>query len=134
MNPVLLDTTALLTHYFGEPGAEDVQEVLEEGSRRILICAVSVTEFARRLATLGESAPTARQRALEYAGLCDAVIEVDTALAIRAFEIAAGAPARIPLVDTLIAAAAQLHGATLVHRDAHFGAIAAVQQRAVGRQ
>lgn len=128
MNRVLLDTTALLAHYLEEPGAERVHHLLEDPKMQILICAISVAEFARRLAVLGRSPAAARECALEYAGLCDTVVPVDTALSVRAFELGAAAQSRVPLVDTLIAAASQLSNARLVHRDHHFRTLTAVQQ------
>ena len=128
MNRVLLDTTALLAHYLDEPGAEQVHRSLQDADVEILICAVSVTEFARRLMALGESPVVARERALDYAGLCNSVVAVDTALAVRACEMTSGAPSCVPLVDSLIAAAAHLSDALLVHRDAHFAAVAALRQ------
>lgn len=128
MNCVLLDTTAVLAHYLGEPGAEQVHQLLEDTKTEILMCALSLTEFARRLVALGESAADARERALDYAGLCDTIVPVDTALGIRAFELGTGTSARVPLVDTLIAAAAQLSDASLVHRDNHFRALTTVRQ------
>lgn len=132
MTRVLLDTTALLAHYLDEAGAEVVHHHLEDSDAEILICALSVAEFARRLESLGETVGDARQRALAYAGMCDEVVPVDTACATRAFELSQGAKRRIPLVDSLIAAAAQCAGATLLHRDAHFAAMPELQQVEIG--
>lgn len=131
MTRCLLDTSALLVHFLDEPGAEAVHDSLEESATEILICAVSVAEFARRLVTLGESAADAREHSLAYAGLCDEVVPVDTALATRAFELSHEAAARVPLVDSFIAAAAQLSESTLLHRDAHFTAMPGVRQLTV---
>lgn len=132
MSRILLDTTALLAHFLDEPGADQVHQFIEGSETEILICAVSVAEFARRLVALGDSVEEARSRALDYAGLCDAVVPVDTVLGTRAFELAAGAAVRVPLVDSLIAAAAQLNDATLVHRDPHFRKIASLRQIEIG--
>jgi predicted nucleic acid-binding protein len=63
---------------------------------------------------------------------CDSVVPVDTALATRAFELAAKAQVRVPLVDSMIAAAAQLRDATLVHRDPHFRVIASLRRVEIG--
>jgi predicted nucleic acid-binding protein len=134
MSRILLDTTALLAHFLDEPETDQVHRLIEDSESEILICAVSVAEFARRLVGLGDSIEEARSRALDYAGLCDSVVPVDTALATRAFELAADTPVRLPLVDSLIAAAAQLSNATLVHRDPHFREIAVLRQVEIGRK
>ena len=132
MSRFLLDTTALLAHFLDEPETDQVHRLIEDAESEILMCAVSVAEFARRLAALGASVAEARSRALDYAGLCDSIVPVDTALATRAFELAADTPVRVPLVDSLIAAAAQLSNATLVHRDPHFREIASLKQLEIG--
>jgi predicted nucleic acid-binding protein len=125
MSAWFLDTSALLAHFRQEVGSERTQEILEIADAEVFISAISVAELGRRIASLGESIPEARRITLEYAGLATKVLPVDTATAIRAFEIAAACEARLPLVDALIAAAAGLAGATLVHRDLHFNAIPA---------
>jgi predicted nucleic acid-binding protein len=81
---------------------------------------------------LGAAAPDARARALAYLDLVDRVVTVDAAVAIRAFELAATADARVPLIDALIAAAAQTVSATLLHRDRHFSAIPSLEQVIIG--
>jgi predicted nucleic acid-binding protein len=123
MTRFLLDTSALLAHFRKEPGAVRIQAVLEDGAAEVLIASPSVAELARKVAELGAETTEARAVALEYASLVGQVIEVDTALAIRAFELGALSKRRLPLVDALIAAAASLQDATLLHRDPHFGAI-----------
>lgn len=128
MTRILLDTTALLAHYLDEVGAERVQQFFDTPDTEILMSAVSVAEFARRLVALGVTPADARERSLAYAGLCDSVVPVDTAAAVRAFELAVDTPSRVPLVDALIASAALLSDASLVHRDSHFAAITAVPQ------
>lgn len=132
MNRYLLDTTALLAHYFEEPGADRVAAILEDATAEVLLCALSVTEFARRVNVLLGDPSGARTTALEYAELADEVVPVDTGVAIGAFEIASDAGSRVPLVDTVIAAAAGVRDAILVHRDQHFGAIESVAQLQIG--
>ncbi|MEI6876998.1 MAG: PIN domain-containing protein [Spirochaetota bacterium] len=123
MNLFLLDTSALLVHFRNETGAARVQAILEDGTAEVLIAAPSVAELALRIAELGAKTTEARAIALEYADLASKVIAVDSALAIRAFELGSASAKCLPLVDALIASAACLHEATLVHRDPHFGAI-----------
>ena len=123
MAAYLLDTSALLAHYRGEAGADQVQEILLDDSAEVYIASPSIAEFARRAYSIGADAAGAREVSLAYAGLAARVIHVDTAVAIRAFEIALGASSRLPLVDALIAACASNVEAILVHRDEHFEAL-----------
>ncbi len=119
----LLDTTALLAHYRNESGAGQVQAILDDREQEVLISAISITEFARRLEALGAPLAEARSTALEYAGLADMVVPVDAAIAIRAFELGSASTNRLPLADAMIAACAGVHEAVLVHRDPHFDGI-----------
>ena len=118
----LLDTSAWLAHFTGEAGGEQVQKLLDSAGARVLVASVSVTEFVRRLKTLGPDvvAETVRD---DYLAVFETVVPIDLNAACLAADVSAAASARLPLVDSLIAAAASLSGATLVHRDAHFAAI-----------
>lgn len=120
---VLLDTTALLAHVRGESGATDVQSILESESTEVRIAAVSVAEFARHLTALGMDGDDVQSTVLAYAGLMDEVVAVDTAIATRAWELSCIASERLPLVDSLIAAAAQVCSSTLVHRNHRFDGV-----------
>jgi len=120
MRVFLLDTSALLVHYLDEPGADSVQEILDDEKTEVLLSAISIAEFARRLSALGEDTENCRSIALEYAALATRMVPVDVAVSIRAFEIAESCTSRLPLADSFIASSASLGNATLVHRDAHF--------------
>jgi hypothetical protein len=120
---LLLDTSALLLHFFKELGGERVQDLLADDSNEILIAAVSIAEFARRLAATGCAMDEARSQSLAYASLAERVMPIDTATAVRAFELSSLSRERVPLTDALIAACASVGGAALVHRDAHFHTI-----------
>jgi predicted nucleic acid-binding protein len=122
---LLLDTSALLLHFFKSPGGEGIQELISDGANEILVASVSIAEFSRRLVSTGYEPMEARSAALSYARLAERVMPIDTASAIRAFELGVASRARIPLVDALIAACASIGNATLVHRDDHFLAIPA---------
>ena len=124
----LFDTSAWLAHYTGEAGGAQVQKLIDSEGARILVASVSVTEFTRRLKTLGPgvNAETVRD---DYLAVFDEVVPIDLDAACLAADLSAAASARLPLVDSLIAAAACLSGATLVHRDAHFSAIPAKRLR-----
>jgi predicted nucleic acid-binding protein len=116
----LLDTSALLLHYFKTPGADRIHRIISDETNSILVASVSIAELGRRLVATGCDPVEARSSALSYAALCERVVPVDTAVSIRAFELGVASRARIPLVDTLVAACASICDATLVHRDDHF--------------
>jgi predicted nucleic acid-binding protein len=120
---LLLDTSSLLIHFFNEPGGDKVQELLADTANEILLASVSIAELARRLAGLGYELEEARSISLSYASLAERVVALDTAAAVRAFEMSALSSERVPLVDALIAACASINNATLVQRDAHFSTI-----------
>lgn len=120
---VLLDTSAMLLHYFDEPGADRVQDLLLDDANQILIASISITELARRLLAMGHDADEAKSVGLSYSSLAERVLPVDTAVAVRAFELSSLSLKRVPLIDALIAACACVNEATLVHCDAHFRAI-----------
>lgn len=119
----LLDTSALLAHYRQEPGWEQVQAIFAEDGAEVVIASVTLTEFARRLRELGASKAEIRAILADYQMLFSAVVPVDGAVAWAAFELGCRTPERLPLVDALIAAAARLRDACLVHRDEHMAAI-----------
>ena len=118
----LLDTSAWVAHYRSETGGERVRELLAQTDSQFLVASVSVTEFARLLKTLDAKIDTETVIG-NYLSMFDAVVPVDLSAAKRASELSAAATARLPLADSLIAAAASVTGATLVHRDAHFTSI-----------
>ncbi len=126
----LLDTSALLAHHRQESGWEQVQAIFTEDGAEVVIASVTLTEFARRMRELGASETEIRAILADYQMLFSAVVPVDGAVAWAAFELGCRTPERLPLVDALIAAAARLRGACLVHRDEHMAAIPAerVQQ------
>jgi predicted nucleic acid-binding protein len=119
----LLDTSALLAHHRRERGWEAVQAIFEADEAEILIASVSLTEFGRRLRDLGAPEGIVVQTLASYQLLCSEVASVDTDVALAAFAIGCRTPRRLPLVDALIAAAAQARDAVLVHRDEHMRVI-----------
>lgn len=127
----LLDTSAVLAHYRKEAGWEAVQAVFESDDAEITLASVSLPEFGRRLRDLGASDAEVGEALTGYRLLCGDVVPIDTDVALAAYGIGVRAPQRLPLVDALIAAAAQAREAVLVHRDAHMRGIPGdvVQQR-----
>ncbi|TVR59300.1 MAG: hypothetical protein EA420_16095 [Candidatus Competibacteraceae bacterium] len=50
----LLDTSALLVFYRKEPEVDRVLTLFEDSQNDVLLCALSVAEFGRRLRELGQ--------------------------------------------------------------------------------
>jgi predicted nucleic acid-binding protein len=119
----VLDTSALLAHFFDEPGAEFVQELWTSNGPRPAICAVTIAELRGRLSQELGSTEEARASADAYLQELTVCVDVDRAVAELACQIRAATPQRLPLVDALIAAAARSIGAVLVHKDPHMARI-----------
>ena len=125
MKPIthILDTSALLAHFFDEPGAETVENLWAAGSDLPGISAVTVAELRSVLhaeMTDDVEADDAVDRYLNELTIC---LPVDRAVAECAWQLKRSASRRVPLIDALIAATARTHGATLVHRDPHLRAL-----------
>lgn len=121
----LLDTSALLAHYRQEQGWETVQALCEQSDAEIWIASPTLTEFARRLVALGASDDDIRESLRAYSLLMTGIQAIDQKMALTAYTLVRQTPERIPLIDTLIAAAAAENGAILVHRDPHMANIPA---------
>lgn len=121
----LFDTSALLAHYRQETGWQNVQALFEDTESEMVIAAPTVTEFARRLHALGVADGEIDAVLANYSLLFAGIMAVDAAVATAAYAIGRRTPERLPLVDALIAAAAQAEEAVLVHRDPHLSAIPA---------
>lgn len=131
----LLDTSTLLAHYRKEAGWENVQDLFDTVDAEIIMASVSPAEFGRRLLELGASEDEAQEAILNYRLLCSDAVAIDADVAMSAFMIACRTPLRLPLIDALIAAAAQSRNAILVHRDRHMHAIPVelLKQQALSR-
>lgn len=119
----LLDTSALLAHYFDEPGAAETQDILDLGRDEVAVCAVTVAEFEGRLLQEGIDEDERIVASLHYFSLLSQVLPVTQQTGHMAAELRERTPERLPLVDAMIAATAKQHALTLVHRDAHMAAI-----------
>ena len=119
----LLDTSAVLAHFRNEPGAERVQELIEEEGSEILISTPTLVEFRRRMKDLGATPRAIDDAASAYEEMADAIISIDKATAEAAWQLSRASGRRLPLVDSLIAGAARTATAVLVHRDPHMAAI-----------
>lgn len=119
----LLDTSALLAHYRQETGWEQVQALFEQEGAELYLCVLSMPEFGRRLYDLGASSEEVATTLSAYRALFDDLLPIDERSAQKALEITRATSSRLPLIDALIAAAAALAQATLVHRDRHLSAL-----------
>ncbi len=119
----MLDTSALLAHNRRESGATTVQAIFEDGDADIFLASPSLAEFARRLHDLGMDDPTVRETLDNYILLFTEIVPISATAAIGAYLIGRQTEQPLPLIDALIAAAAQSRDAVLVHRDAHMAAI-----------
>lgn len=103
----LLDTSALIAHHRQEAGWEQVQAIFDDHDAIVIVASVTLTEFARRLRELGAHEVESCQILEDYQTLFSDIVPVDTAVAMVVFEIGCRVTQRLPLVDALIAAAAQ---------------------------
>ena len=123
--PFLLDTSALLAHYSGQPGQEIVAQVLQLNADQVFTSVIAWLEFQVRLKDLTPE-PTQRSEALDiYEQLLGQILPVTLAISKLAFEMREATPSHLPNVLALIAATARLRGATLLHREPQFLAIPA---------
>ena len=125
MNVYLLDTSAVLTHVYGEPGHVQVQALFEDQEATILLAAPSLLEMETALK--GRMADVLRRRAVVdlYGGRLAEVVPVDRAAVMEAIALKNASAKRLPTMDALIAGCAVARGATFVHRDPHFDAVSA---------
>lgn len=130
----VLDTSALLAHHRQEAGWPAVQALFEADEAELILASVSLAEFGRRLRELGAIEEETEAVLASYQLLFGEVAPIDAATARAAFVLGCRTPHRLPLVAALIAAVAQIRGATLVHRDEHMRAIPAelVRQQDLG--
>lgn len=119
----VFDTSALLAHYRREDGWQSVQAVFDDEDAELILAGVSLSEFARRIYNLGATADEANAVVSNYQLLFQKIAVIDATTAKAAFIITCHTPQRLPLIDALIAAVAQLHHAVLLHRDNHLHAI-----------
>lgn len=122
MSTYLLDTSALLAHFFGEAGAEEVQTLFDD-EEEIMISVISVAELAGRLEVELGSAESGRVTSAYVAASRQVAVNLPVARTAVTFRQAA--TRRLPLIDALIAASASEARAVLVHRDPHFSALPA---------
>jgi predicted nucleic acid-binding protein len=119
----LFDTSALLTHYFDEPGAAIVQDIWETYPNSIGISVLTIPEFRRRLWIEIEDTAEIDYACHRYFNLLTRSVPIDRAVAELVEHIRVSTEKRIPLIDALIATCARSAGAVLVHKDPHMAVI-----------
>jgi len=119
----LLDTSAVLAHYFQVPGAQVVHSLLLEHPGRLGLSVVSVPELAWRLAAhLGD--PRESERALKvYIEELTQSVALTREMADASVRLQRATASSLPLVRALIAGTAQARNAMLVYCDPRFDAI-----------
>lgn len=118
----LLDTSALLAFYFGEPGAERVQQILSDETVSVGLSVLSAGEFWSRLRAEGWD-EVYEEEWSRLSDLMTFLAPVTLEVVHESITLRSAATGRIPHVDALIAATAVKYDAALVHRDPHFGSI-----------
>lgn len=121
----VLDSSAILADIFGEPGANRVNELMNDPN---VIASVSVLTLFETYTTVlhrtGSDA-LARQAVATLKAALSELAPISEAIVELAMDLRNAATSRIATVDCLIAATAVQHGAILVHRDPHFAALPA---------
>ncbi|MDE0218542.1 MAG: PIN domain-containing protein [Spirochaetaceae bacterium] len=118
----VLDTSAVLAHYFDEPGAEIVDGLWQDSRNRIAICVLTLPELRWRMQAEIEDEREIDRACQEYAGELTSSLVVDSAVAESAIALRREAE-RLPLTDAIIAGCAHAVSAVLVHRDRHMESI-----------
>ena len=121
----VLDTSAILAHYFDEPGAEILDELWSSPANRAAISSVTAAELRGRLLRESTDAVETESAVDSYLNDLTVCLPVDRALAELAWQLRLASPGRLPLVDAIIAATARSVGAILVHKDPHLSQIPA---------
>lgn len=119
----ILDTSAILVHFFGEPGADVVEKVWSAGSALPGISAVTAAELRLCLGKEVSEQPAVQEAIDRYLNELTVCLPVDRAIAECAWQLKISSSPRIPLIDAIIAATARSIGATLIHRDPHMSSI-----------
>jgi predicted nucleic acid-binding protein len=119
----ILDTSAVLAHYFGEPGAERVSELWRHRTNRVAICALTLPELRTALERAVSDAEEVDRAFRLYVDELTVTRPVPRSVAESAIALRKVATERLPLVDSIIAACAKEESAILVHRDPHLAAI-----------
>ena len=119
----ILDTSAIVAHYFGESGADRVSELWHHRTNRIGICALTLPELRTVLEHAVSDTEEVERAFRLYMDELTVTVPVTRAVAESAMALRKVATPRLPLVDAIIAACAKEVSAILVHRDPHLATI-----------
>jgi len=122
----VLDSSAWLAHIFEEPGADEITALFEDPETEIGISVLSLLEVHAQFRIKDRMADF-HEMLESYRPLFSRIIVANEPVILRAINLREAASARLPAIDSMIAATAALQGAILVHRDGHFSAIPADQ-------
>lgn len=117
MSRILLDTSALLCHFFDESGADRVDALLVDAE--VHLASPTILEFIAVARGRGVSRADAEDALAQWRDVAESVVPITEHVAILGIELRLGVAHRVPTVDCLIAGAARQIGAELIHRDAH---------------
>ena len=118
----LLDSSAFFAFFFDEPGRQRVEELLRDPAVEAGLSALTSVELWARLKAEGCEG-VFEQEWHDHLPLFEQVFSVDLLLCVKAIELRRAATARLPTIDSLIAATAAMRNAVLVHRDPHFASV-----------
>jgi predicted nucleic acid-binding protein len=118
----LLDTSAWLAHVFDEPGADEVTALFADAEATIAISVLSILETQARFRAKNR-VHEFREMLETYRLLFTRIYPAGEAVILGAIALREASTGRLPAMDSLIAATAAYHHATLVHRDPHFGGL-----------
>jgi len=119
----VFDTSAVLAHYFGEAGAEQLDQLWADPENEIGLCVLSLPELKTRLLEEVRDQEEIDRAFKLYADELTVSLGVNRAVAELAIELRGLSRTRLPLVDSIIAATAACRSATLVHCDPHLAGI-----------
>ena len=110
----LLDTSELLAPHRQEEGGEGFQALFDDTETQIMLAAVSLADFARRLRDLCASRKYIEGTLADYEQLFSKIVPVNKAIALASVEIICQPPQPLPLMDAIIAATAGSQGASAI--------------------
>lgn len=122
----LLDASAIVAHYFRQPGSEQVNALLTDENAAIGIAAVSLTELKTQLLqdltpSTPENLASAENAFRLYADELLATLPVTKEVSECAAEILWNSKGRLSPTEAIVAAMAVLESAILVHCNPAFG-------------
>ena len=121
----VFDTTAILAHYFHQPGAEQVNDLLTDNSVEVGLPATELLELKSQLErTLPDSAEARRAFHL-YADELITTLPITRTIATRAESLLEKTDGTLDQREAILAATAHEENAILVHRNPHLARLPA---------